>query len=211
MELNILETTAVRVIQDKQERLIFPPALSEMIKERYQFIEYPKSIEDFTAGAGINYSYGYFDDFVIGKMIVYNDAVFVTAQTHSDKLDALADDFISQLEKAFDLNLDLSDAVSLYSSKVEVELKPGFSDWFSQLQPVIDKMSKAAKNNGILVSEYQMNGFSITGEGDGELKPGRFLLERRAQQPFAENLFFSEAPLSTDAHRELLEEIEGLF
>lgn len=211
MKHSILETTAVRMINDRKERSIFPPRLSEAIRQRYNFVEYPKTADQFGSGSALEYKYGYFSEFIVERAAIYNDALFVTSQVHSDQLDLLIDDIISVIESEFSIKLDLSNSVSLYNSKIEFEMNGGFSDWFNHLGPIVKFMENAARRNGIDVKSYEVGGFSVNGEGDGELKPGRFLLERRANLPFSDNMFFSEAPLSTAEHFQLIAEISRNF
>lgn len=211
MKHAILETTAVRVINDKSDRSLFPPRLSDLIKDRYSFVEYPKSVEEYSGGAGLQYRYGYYGDFIIDKAVVYNDAIFVTASVHSDRLDVLIDDIILQIEGEFSVTLDKTNAISLYNSKIEIEAGGGFSGWLKQLEPVQRFLESAARRNGIDVKSYEVGGVSVSGEGDGDIKPGRFLFERRVNHPFGDNMFFSEAPLSTSEHFGLISEISGSF
>jgi len=43
------------------------------------------------------------------------------------------------------------------------------------------------------------------------LAPIAFTFERRLQQPFSANRYYSEAPLQTDEHIELLDMLEGIL
>jgi hypothetical protein len=40
------------------------------------------------------------------------------------------------------------------------------------------------------------------------ITPGKFTIERRAEVPFSENIYFSSAPLGTSLHLELVERFE---
>lgn len=211
MKYDVLETTAVCIVHGEPKLSIFPPTLSEAVKSRYRFVDFPKEASDFTSGGGFTFRYGNFKDFIIDRMTVYNDGILVSASVTSDQLDEVIADFMDALKSDFNLVADPGSTVSMYNSKIEIELNHGISQWFERFQSISDSLASSARSKGIDVRSYELAGFSFAGEGSSEIKPGRFSFERRVDRLFDENVFFSEAPLSTPEHLGLIQNIENLF
>lgn len=85
--------------------------------------------------------------------------------------------------------------------------------WADLWEPIRSTLSAGVQAQGFKVAPYERAGFSFQTDGEKAqpegLKPGRFVLERRAGRGFDEDIFYSEAPLSTAAHRDLLELVEA--
>jgi hypothetical protein len=205
----VLNTSASRIVKVEDPRAFLPQVANTLV-ERYNFVKYPKTIAEFT-GQSLDFEYGnYFNGVLIGKLKLFQDGVIVEAHAPTDQLDGLLDDVFSALAG---IGLRAADGVStgFYVSAIEATLNPGFSGWFEQLQPIIEKVRNSIDASGIPVADYQVGGFSLAGEGSGNLMPGRFVLERRVERPLSANTFFSQAPMSTAEHCKLLSEIEELF
>lgn len=43
------------------------------------------------------------------------------------------------------------------------------------------------------------------------LKPGHFSIERRAETPFGNNIYFSQAPIDTEKHIEIVQRLDSQF
>lgn len=211
MELkSILNTSAIRVVQEVEPPRIFLPDLSRAVADRYKFVRYPQSVEDFSKDS-LDFAYGnFFDDAIVMKLSISNAGVWVEAPTRSDNLDRFLDDLMILLSD-FGVSASNASGMSIYGSALELTMKSGFGRWFEQVQPAVAKIRSSLESAGISVSDYEVGGFTIVGEGPDTLKPPRFVLERRADKALEENTFFSQAPLSTEQHISLLAEIESLF
>lgn len=212
MELNsILSTNAIRVLTDIEPPRIYPPDLARAVVDRYKFVKFPQTVEDFS-GESMEFAYGkFFDAAIVTKLIIYNSGVWAEAPIGSKPLDAFLDDLMQFLHDDFGVNTPSARVLSVYGSTLVVSMKPGFAALFEKLAPVVSAITNAMQEAGISVSNYEVGGFTILGEGPDVLKPPRFVLERRAGESFESNLFFSQAPLATEQHLSLLSEIEAMF
>jgi hypothetical protein len=211
MELRaILNANAVRFVRDAEQPRIFLPAVARAIKERYNFVKYPTTIEEFVPGEFLEFQYGnFFDDAIINKLTIYQGGLAVESPVFSDRLDSFLDDVLSSLAE-FGISTAEASISSLYGSTLEVIMRPGFSTWLKQLEPVVESV-RAAIEEAIPVSSYQLGGFSLVGEGSDAVKPPRFIFERRADQPLDANVYFSQGPLTAERHLALLTKLEKLF
>lgn len=211
MELtNILNSNAVRVVREIEPPRVFLPDLSRTIAERYRFVKHPTTVEDFS-GEFLEFRFGnFFSDTVVTRLQIYNSGLVAEAPIHTNELDRFLDDVMVALGD-FGLSISSANVQRLYGSTLELRMKPGFGAWFQQINPVISAVRNAVEQSGVAVSVYETGGFTIVGEGPEALKPPRFVLERRIEQPLNANLFFSQGPLSTDQHVRLLTEIETMF
>lgn len=191
--------------------LIFLPDIAKAIADQYKFVTTPKTVEDFQSTEGIKFEYGAYNGIIVNEFLLFNDGLYCKANVHTDKIVEFGDDVIRFLKDQFKLSFDEIETRWLFNSVVEVELRQGFDGLVSPLAAIAAKVRDLISAKEIHTSNYQFSGFAMGGEGSGEIKPGRFTLERRAGSAIAANLFFSEAPLSTSEHLQIISEIEALF
>jgi len=207
---SFIETTAFRIVDAQEWRNIFLPDLAEVIRETFKFVEYPKSVEDYRSQDGLSFRYGTFEQKVIGELTIYNDGVIIKAPHESVCLDDAIDTLVKTLAAKFKAKVP-DTFTRFYNSRIEVKAAAEFGLSLDVLQPIIAALKNAMAKNGMKIDRYETIGFSLGGEGEGHWKPGRFTFERRSNMPLADNMFYSEAPLSTADHMSLLRDLEALF
>ncbi len=186
------------------------PELAKIVGNYFEFVSIPESVEDFTSGQGMKFAYGRGQGFVLDSMTLFHDGIQCQAAVGTEDLrDTVTR--TAELLEGLGFVLPTSDFKWMYISQIEVQLQPGFSAWLGQFDPLATTIKNKLKASGIGVENYEVWGIGLAGEGPNTIKPGRFLLERREGYPFAQNVFYSEAPLSTHDHIELLQSIEQQF
>jgi hypothetical protein len=190
---------------------LFPPDVAKAIYDRFRFVEGPKVVADFATGEGLKFQYGFDGGLVINSMTVFNDGIYCQSIANTDQIDDTIRNVISLLRSEFGILIDNENLSWFHNSQVEVALKSGFADLMSRVAPFAATLEAKIRSHGIHVGDYGASGLIFAGEGQGIVKPGRFVLERRLQTPMSENVFFSEAPVSTQDHLALLSEIEASF
>ena len=207
---SIITGLAVCRIEHIPNPHVFLPDLVKFIQERYKFVDFPQTVEQFT-GDSFAFKLGHYNGSTIGELTLYNEAIFASAEVATDVLDTFITELIQSARSEFQMNIVQLELQNLYNSRIEVEVKSGFDNWLNTFKPISDQLASAASKAGIVSTGYGLVGFSLGAEGPDVVKPGRFLFERRAGNAFSDNVFFSEAPLSTLAHIELIERLETLF
>lgn len=212
MELNsILNSNVIRVLQEGEPPKIYPPDLARAVSARYKFVKAPQTVAEFS-GQQMDFEYGYFfDDAIITKLSIYNAGIWVEAPTSTENLDRFADDLLKFFSEELQMSAVSGKLLTVHGSTIVVKMKPGFATLFQQVEPIVSTVRAAIEGSGISVSAYEVSGFTVWGEGPDILKPPRFALERRAGEPLDSNLYYSQAPLTTDRHLALLTELESLF
>lgn len=207
---SFIETTAFRLIDAQELRKVFLPDLAEAVREKFKFVEYPKSVDNYLSQDGLSFRYGTFEQKLIGELMIYNDGVIIKAPHESVFLDGVIDTLVRTLAAKFKAKIP-DTSTRFYNSRIEVKAAAEFGLSFDVLQPIITALKNAMAKNGMEIDRYETFGFTLGGEGEGLWKPGRFTFERRANMPLADSMFYSEAPLSTTDHLSLLTDLEALF
>ena len=191
----------------------FYPALLE----RYQFTAYPSVKEllasnkenpvEFSGGQFIN-SKG---ESVAVRVTEFDEAVVVDTRSSTEDSEAFLKEMLewsTQYGLSFrpDMVLSksyLSEVIVRCDASVVVALLP-------ELQTLADKVSAfVASPDGPM--PYEPAGFSIAPNTSASSKPAPFIFERAGGASFKENRYFSRAPLHTDDHLQLLDELERIL
>ena len=207
---SIITGVAVCRIEHIPNPHVFLPDLVKFIQEKYRFVDFPQTVEHLT-GDSFAFKLGHYNGSTIAELTLYNEAIFASSDVSTDVLDTFITELIQFARSEFQMNIVQIESQNLYNSRIEVEVKSGFDNWLNIFKPISDQLASAATDAGITSTGYGLVGFSLGAEGPDVVKPGRFLFERRAGNAFSDNIFFSEAPLSTRAHIELVERLEALF
>ncbi len=202
------------------------PDVVAKFKERYGFLDGPTTTEEFDISKGIGFGHGKFQvnprvlpgglgysEIIIDSLKIFNDGFVVATEGFVEDADTFLDDVMDWAPKEFRSRI-LKDPPMRYSygSHVEVE----FFGSLDLMFPLVNSLNKQMVDNlrryGSLPPEYEFSGFSLQCDTvkAGSPTPGAFIFERRAQHPFSSNVYFSSAPLKTEDHLKLLEELEKL-
>ena len=182
------------------------------IVERYGFLIFPKEPKEIDlSDKGARFESGKANGVTIDSLVVYDGALLVdTLSNTSDSKriliemlewgrDALGLTYVEGMIKQWGY---ISDVVFF----TDFPLLPSVS---SPVQKLAQKTSQFTEKlwNGL---KYEPSNISI-GHDPGVRKNGvaSFFIQHRVNATFAENKYYSEAPLPTDLHIQLLEEFEA--
>lgn len=185
------------------------------IKERYGFAQVPNLNESLIeleqkgyqfAGGKVAYNGR---EYAVNEFVIYNDGMSV-----SSSVTQIAEIFLSKFmdwaTENYGVRSFSHSPTKIYRSQVTV----GFAEPLSNILKGFDKFSKAvsAELNACLGidSPVDLVRFAVGVEetGAGRIGYTPFTLERRIHVGFEEEWYFSEAPLPSDVHLKLLEELE---
>ena len=192
---------------------IFLPDLMGRLKEEFRFVETPTNAEQYNVEDGVSLKYGSYDGYLINTFKIYRTGMFLEGVAGTEVMDAMLDKIEDILRSNFSTAITPAAPVSkIYFSRIEVMASDAAQRGLNELQSVRDKMTRMVRAYGIDVDEYQVGGFALLADpqkSTTDAKPQRFLFERRSSHPFEQNVFFSEAPLQTSEHLDLLNELEA--
>ena len=190
---------------------IFYPEVVPQIAERYRFQKFPTSIEEFDESKGIEFREGKAGNKVIQKFTIFNTLLVVETRSSTD-----------------DSKQIMEEMLAWGADKLGLNYKPGMINRFAYVSdlsfysdvPILgvshavtrlaDKTSKALSEIWQEPIRYDPINVMV-GHDPLSRKYGiaPFSISRRAEARFAENKYFSEAPLPTDMHLAMLEEFEA--
>jgi hypothetical protein len=149
---------------------------------------------------------------IITRLDVFTDVSRIVVQTvTTDEGDIVLDDISSVLEGACGFRNLKEFTTRQYVSNCIVQFEKSIEEYISALSEIQKIISPALKAATGIDQEPQVEriGFAF----DPTLLPASkaqtlgFILERRIESPFSENRYFSGAPLRTNDHIRVLEQI----
>jgi hypothetical protein len=184
------------------------------IHERYGFLHYPK-VTDPDQSRNLVFRTGSFghdgERFEIRELGIFNDGIATEART-TEIAELLFDDFLSWTRSKINLRPFVTQQKSGFSSELVVEFAPNLNSFIAQFEIIKDIMVNSMSGLYELDSELQATRIWF-GQDPMELSQGStptdFGIERRANVAFAARRLFSSAPLPTEKHVKLLEQIEA--
>jgi hypothetical protein len=192
------------------------PDLVQLIKARYSFVSVPSDADlvpsDPPKGA----------EFKLGKLVVegrvvvfdrvtiFSDGVVVDAASSTSDADLFLDD-LAEWARSILPQVELV-GPRYYLSQLEVHLDSALEEPVPVFKPVGEKVSSLLQTYGISVPRYEVASvhWHCDQLGKNPPQPAAFFIERRANIPYNESVWFAQAPLRTEDHKTMLEEFERL-
>jgi hypothetical protein len=187
----------------------YPDIVAALVK-RFNFRVYPTKPEDFDEAKGVQFADGKFAEGTIDKLQIFTHGLIVDTRVSTDASEKLLRDTLVWAKS--ELGLHFEDRMIKrkgFGSQLTFESEMDLS----QLNPVIRRVSKSisSKLSGTLgqPATYEPTGILFNlDQSMSKLMPGIFSIERRVEIPFSEKKYFSNAPLATQDHIDLLVDFE---
>lgn len=194
------------------------PEIAEKIKTRYSFVIGPKP-EDLLPPTqpsdepkGAEFKHGRLitsaEPVIIQQLTLFTDGVVADTTTSTDDSDRFLTDLTRWAEKEIP---NLSPVGHrLYVSQIEVKVDAPIENHMPHLRPAGEKIRDLLKGYGQETPHYEVSTLILSFDPIGKIppQPGFFQIERRANLPYKENVWFAQAPLKTKDHIEILRELE---
>ncbi len=187
---------------------VFLPDLVKAIAERYKFQRLPKFEE--REKEGLVFEEGKIGNKVIKKLTLYEALIVVETTSNTSDSKQLIEELLLWGAAKFDLNYQPNSigsfgyvsAVTFYSDAPILDLSPA-------IRKVADATGKAVSEMRREQLRYETLNITIGHDPMVRRDPiASFIITRRAQAKFTENKYYSESPLPTDLHVQLLEQYE---
>ncbi len=195
--------------------LYLPDVITE-IRSRYGFVNYPHSPEEILipsdGSRAMVFTHGKVTvdnrDVAVESLELYANAITVGTLTSTDDSDTVIDKFFADGAP----RVTPVPGPKVYVSQLEVILTPSL-DAASPLTNLGAEISaRFGKKVGREIAPFHVTSISMTPDpSTGSLIPVDFRIDRRAGIPYDREVLFSQAPLSTRDHTDVLEEYERLL
>lgn len=189
---------------------LFLPEIVPQIVERYKFQKFPQTIEQFDESKGIEFVGGKIGDQVIDKFVVWNTLIVVETRSSTSDSKKILEELLVWGAERFGLNYKpgmikrfayVSD-VSFHSDVPILDVSPA-------LGKLAVKTSKALSEIWQEPVQFEPLNLVVGHDPAARKYPiASLTITRRAEARFSENKYYSEAPLPTDMHLEMLREFE---
>jgi hypothetical protein len=211
VEIELAKVTYLTKLHRPAGSLYQPEAIAKLV-QRYMFAKYP-SIDDLTKNVR-PFAIGKFKDIQINEFSIYNDGIIVSSASNSNILDEFIDDLFGWAREEFGLVPTL-EAVheKTYESSMIVKAESDISKVVAPSAAAIAAVNKAYGSDRYPAVELAYSGFVFSVDGTtfpGVKKPNKLIVDKRLNMPVDQNLFYSQAPLPTDDHFDLLRTFERL-
>jgi len=187
------------------------PDIATALVKKFNFQVYPTKPEEFDETKGVRFAEGKFADGTVEQVQIFTHGLILDTRLSTDVSETLLYDTLVWAKSELGLHFDERMIKRKgYGSQLtfESEIK------MSQLNPVIGRIGEAisSKLSGTMGQPVTYEPTAILLNLDqsiSKLMPGVFSIERRAEVPFSDKKYFSNAPLETHDHIELLEVFEA--
>lgn len=186
------------------------PDIIKALVERYNFLSFPQKVDDLDEQKGVTLATGKLEDKTIEKVVIFNWGITLETTSSTDNSEALLQDALVWSAKNLRLHYD----PSMIKRKSYISHITFYSDApLLSLNPILDvvgkKLGATVSANLKLPYVFHPQGVSFGVDPVEQRIPiQQFSVERRQGIAFSENKYFSAAPVPTNTHCELLEELE---
>lgn len=190
-------------------KAFFPDIAAALVK-RFNFQVFPTKPEEFNEQTGIQFADGKFSEGTLDKIQIFTHGIVLDTRISTDVSAKVLHETLLWAKFEFGLEYDermIKRRAFVSQVTFESALK------LNRLNPILEKIgsaitAKATEGMG-QPAKYETTGIILNlDQSTSKLTPGMLTIERRAEVPFADNKYFSTAPLPTMHHLTLLDEFE---
>lgn len=215
LSVNLARSIWLFILNDLNPRGHPIPSLVNDVVTRYKFSTFPKNPEDFDLQKGVMFQLGVFQgpdkDPVTAHLTIYNDGFVADTRSSTTDSDEFLEDGFNWLSKEYGYT-PIQEIIrsKTYVSEVYVKMDKALNILNPKLERFAELLSSNVEGYGDNVI-LETTGISFLSDPGIIGRPGPFKLERQEGIPFEENRYYSIAPLQTEAHLEMLEELEKIL
>jgi hypothetical protein len=183
------------------------------VQQRYAFQKSPPSAEDFPGSGGLEFGaggFGFNDELIaVVALKIFSDGLIAETKHSTDASDAVLQDAIAFAVERFGWSFDEAMVnTKAYFSEIVVNADVDIGGAGDKLQKIAALLSERSPETPVVPVGLR---FGVNPASPGGIRVPLFVVERRANVPFEENRYFSQAPATTERHLHLLEEIEKIL
>lgn len=186
------------------------------IQERCGFLKVPTTYDEMFGNdpaEGIQFYHGRFvrgdRSIPIELLQLLPGMIVVETRTSTDDAEAFVDDYIQNANKNYPNTIVIT-GPTLYVSAIEFtmdksldRLIPGAKTTNAAIDNLLSKYGSKIPSFGVMGAIFNFDTVGMAG-----VVPAHFTIERRKDFPFSANTYFSQAPLKTNDHKDILENLD---
>lgn len=175
---------------------------------RYSFAKGPTKLADIDFQKGIELLEGSFGEVRIDKIAIYLNGIVIDTRSSTEDAETILNDILALAHEAF--GAKIKPARHSFASHIIFRSPMRLSSLNPVLPTIADVLTErsSADLKHPFIFEPTSVLFNID-SSQAKIAPQVFTIERRAEIPFAENTYFSGAPLRTNEHIEVLKTFES--
>jgi hypothetical protein len=192
-----------------QGRIFFPSIVSGIVG-RFNFQKYPTAPEQFDESKGIEFHDGQWDGINVSNLTIYNNGFLIDTQASTAVSEQVLMTSLEWAKEAFGITFSPEMIYRRrYLSDLLVSTDVPILDGFKPINNLRQNLSNAM--DAILAERLQYAGIRLDVDFERFQRQAAIApltIQRRLDHAFSDNHYFSEAPLPTEAHFDLLEQYE---
>jgi hypothetical protein len=146
------------------------------------------------------------------NLTIFNDGLVVDTRSSTTDSDAFLSDFLNYISKEFGLTPYREVLRSkIYVSEVWVQTDKLLNTLNPKLDIFAKRITSLIAGDSRVPIAYETSGIIFWTDPVVTNPPTPFRFERVVDRPFAENRYYSAAPLQTEVHLEILDELERIL
>ena len=190
---------------------VFFPDLIAGLVEAFRFHKFPQTTEEMDESKGVMFTEGTWNEVPVSQLTIYNNAILLDTRAGTNESKRVMLEGLQWATDKFGLNYKHG---MIRRWRYVSDLTVTSETPLLVTNPALSNMCEAVgKHISEIIGEpLVFSPTRSTADFDRHLRPlamAGFDIQRRADTPFSENKYFSEAPLPTDIHFELLQHYEA--
>jgi hypothetical protein len=175
---------------------------------RYSFAKVPTKLDDLNFQKGVDLLEGKFEDVRIDKIVIYANGIVIETRSSTEDSEKILKDILALAHEAF--GATIRPVRQTFASHIMFRSTMRLAS----LHPILPKIADVLTERGSADLRHPFT-FEPTAilinvdNSQAKIAPQMFTIERRAEMPFAENTYFSSAPLRTAEHIEMVKTFEA--
>jgi hypothetical protein len=187
----------------------------EGIGRKYQFAKIPQNITDLGDPKGLTFTAGTFINSkgvpILVTLKIFNDGFVVDTMSSTDDSTAFLVDLNAWLKQEFEIQIP-SHARKAFLSQIDFHCEASMSHLDPSLDQFAKRIESLVKPADGRVRHFELSALNFwTEDVNVPGAPPIVKFERKISAPFSANHYFSQAPIETDDHKQLLIEFELLL
>ena len=188
------------------------PDVVKTVVDRYKFVEFPTAPNElFPAdpNGSVNFRHGKIELqgklIIIGWLQVFQNGVSISTDSDTRDSDLVLDDVLKWAASTFNLEFQVVRPLG-HTSQLFVQFERKLADFFPTLRPVTATIQQHIDDFYPAKPPYELTAMTFHFDQTvySNIAPAAIKIEPRLTVPFDQKLYYSEAPLSTADHLELL-------
>jgi hypothetical protein len=200
----ILKAGVMFLTESNSDSNFSPFEVRKFLVEQYHFFESPTTIEEMFDAQGSVFKYGEFNDEIIRELSLEPTGFTAEATRHTDLTEAFLEDVIRSLNLRFSLDTVIS--IRAFDSIIEINFPSNPLQNLLATGALLDDVNGNVAKGGLELQPLELSRIQFTTPifDESDSSQLTFTLERRAGRSYDSNTFFSQAPLRTEVHLDIL-------